>query len=116
MKKNTRKQVVTEMVHTQVEEMLPCQKQPQLRPCMKHPQLRFQRSLGTPSNAMTPPTRSKMQEQEEGTPIRTASTEKAEEKRITEQGAYLKKPAPQPLLPRHLRHCFVRPLSPRAHH
>ena len=41
------------------------------------------------------PTRSKMQEQEADTPIRTASTEKAEEKRITEQGAYLKKPAPQ---------------------
>ena len=108
MKKNTRKQVLTEMVHTQVEEMLPCQKQPQLRPCMKHPQLRFQRSRGAPSNVMTPPTRSKMQEQEEDTPIRTASTEKAEEKHITEQGTYLKKPAPQPLLPRHLRHCVVR--------
>ena len=84
MKKNTRKQVKTKKVHTQVEEMWPCQKQPQLRPHMKHPQLRFQRSRGTPSNVMTPPTRSKMQEQEEDTPIRTASTEKAEAKRITE--------------------------------
>ena len=109
MKKNTRKQVVTEMVHTQVEDMLPCQKQPQLRPCMKHPQLWFQRSLGTPPNVMTPPTRSKMQEQEEDTPMRTATTEKVEEKRIIEHRTYLKKPVPQPLLPRHLRHCFVRP-------
>ena len=116
MNKNTRKQVATEKVHTQVEEMWPCQKQPQLRPCMKHPQLRFQRSLGTPSNVMTPPTRSKMQEQEEDTPIRAASTEKAEETRIPEEGTYLEKPAPPPLLPRHLRHCFVRTLSPRAHH
>jgi hypothetical protein len=113
MKKNTRKQVVTEMVHTQVEAR---QKQLQLRPCMKHPKLRCQRSLGTPSNVMTPPTRSKMQEQEEDTPIRTASTENAEEKRITEEGTYLEKLAPPPLLPRHLRHCFVRRLNPRAHH
>ena len=115
MKKNTRKQVETEKVHTQVEEMWPCQKQPQLRPCMKHPQLRFQRSRGTPSNVMTPPTRSKMQEQEEDTPIRTASTEKADEKRSMKEGTYLEKLAPPPLLPRHLCHCFVRPLSPRAH-
>ena len=114
MKKNTRKQVVTD--HTQVEEMLPCQKQPQLRPCMKHPQLRFQRSLGTPSNVMTPPTRSKMQEQEEDTPIRTASTEKAEEKRITEHGDLFEEastaapPTPTPLS------LLCTPLSPRAHH
>ena len=82
MKKNTRRQVETDKVHTQVEQMPqteqeenmerhapPLHPAQRMRPCRKQPQLRFQRSLATPSNVTIPPTRSKMQEQEEDTPI-----------------------------------------------
>ena len=78
MKKNTRKQVNTEKVHTQVEEMSQTEQEEnmerrappphpaqRMRPCQKQPQLRFQRSLAAPSNVMIQPTRAKMQEQEE---------------------------------------------------
>ena len=78
MKQNTRKQVETEKVHTQVDEMAQTEQEKNLerrappphpaqrmRPCQKQPQLRFQRSLAAPSNVMIQPTRAKMQEQEE---------------------------------------------------
>ena len=78
MKQNTRKQVDTETVHTQVEEMgqteqetnlerraPPPHRAQRMRPCQKQPQLRFQRSLAAPSNVTMHPTRAKMQEQED---------------------------------------------------
>ena len=78
MTKNTRKQVKTEKVHTQVEEMAQTEQEKNLdrrappphpaqrmRPCQKQPQLRFQRSLAAPPNVLIQPTRAKMQEQDE---------------------------------------------------
>ena len=78
MKQNTRKQVETEKVHTQVEELAqpeqeknlerrapPPHRAQRMRPWQKQPQLRFQRSLAAPSNVLIQPTRAKMQEQEE---------------------------------------------------
>ena len=78
MKQNTRKQVDTEKVHTQVKEMTQTEREKNLerrappphraqrmRPWQKQPQLRFQRSLAAPSNVMIQPAGAKMQEQEE---------------------------------------------------
>ena len=75
MKKNTRKQVDTEKVHTQVEEMPqteldenmerrapPPHPAQRMWPCQKHPLLRLQRSLAAPSNVMIQPTGAKMDE------------------------------------------------------
>ena len=77
MKKNTRKQVDTEKVHTQVEEMPqaehvenmerrapPPHPAQRMRPCQKHAQLRFPRLRAAPSNDMIQPTRAKMRELE----------------------------------------------------
>ena len=78
MTQNTRKQVETKPIHTQMEEMgqteqeknlerraPPPHRAQRMRPCQNQPQLRFQRSLAAPSNVMMHPTRAKMQEQED---------------------------------------------------
>ena len=78
MRQTTRKQVETEKVHTQVEELAqteqeknlkrrapPPHRAQRMRPWPKQPQLRFQRSLAAPSTVMIQATRAAMQEQEE---------------------------------------------------